>query len=410
MSSGSYGNNGDPEEGLGDRPIHMGAWEKFQLGWLDFALVLPGQSQTVRLGPAARDTSDTQAAIALLPDREVTIDLGDPHTGPDFFYSDQGNDLDNTMLTAKPAGGTTLTAQVRYEIEQDWDYAYAGYVNAAGSFVSLPTNLSTDTNPNGQNFGHGITGTSNGDWVPLTVDIATVPDGAQIGFRYWTDGAAVEQGFSADVVAVDGTEIPAAAWEFAGFRTTTGTETRQFFNAYIAENRAYVGYDAGLQNGPYNFGDPARPNWAERLPYQDGLLISYWNEQYQDNNVGDHPGAGLILPVDARPQLMYEPTDDEPDNGPTGEIWRSRIQSFDSTFGLQKVDSVTLHDPDSGVADQYGGSAAVPLFDDRKDWYVEAGSRPDADGWAGVDVPKTGTTIRVAAVSASGQTMQIRIN
>jgi immune inhibitor A len=410
MSSGSYGNNGDPEEGLGDRPIHMGAWEKFQLGWLDFALVLPGQSQTVRLGPAARDTSDTQAAIALLPDREVTIDLGDPHTGPDFFYSDQGNDLDNTMLTAKPAGGTTLTAQVRYEIEQDWDYAYAGYVNAAGSFVSLPTNLSTDTNPNGQNFGHGITGTSNGDWVPLTVDIATVPDGAQIGFRYWTDGAAVEQGFSADVVAVDGTEIPAAEWEFAGFRTTTGTETRQFFNAYIAENRAYVGYDAGLQNGPYNFGDPARPNWAERLPYQDGLLISYWNEQYQDNNVGDHPGAGLILPVDARPQLMYEPTDDEPDNGPTGEIWRSRIQSFDSTFGLQKVDSVTLHDPDSGEADQYGGSAAVPLFDDRKDWYVEAGSRPDADGWAGVDVPKTGTTIRVAAVSASGQTMQIRIN
>ena len=32
MSSGSYGNSGNPEDGIGTKPIHIGSWEKFQLG------------------------------------------------------------------------------------------------------------------------------------------------------------------------------------------------------------------------------------------------------------------------------------------------------------------------------------------------------------------------------------------
>ena len=53
--------------------------------------------------------------------------------------------------------------------------------------------------------------------------------------------------------------------------------TRYFFNAYVGENRQYLGYDAGLQTGPYNFGGTIGPNWAERFPYQDGLLVWYWD-------------------------------------------------------------------------------------------------------------------------------------
>jgi immune inhibitor A len=43
MSSGSYGNSGRPEDGIGTRPIPMGAWEKLQLGWLYYQQVEPGK-------------------------------------------------------------------------------------------------------------------------------------------------------------------------------------------------------------------------------------------------------------------------------------------------------------------------------------------------------------------------------
>jgi immune inhibitor A len=344
--------------------------------------------------------------IAVLPDKVVTTNIGAPFEGADFWHSGTGDNLDNTMLAPLPAGATTLTAKVRYQIEQDWDYAYAGYV-VDGTFTPLTTNLSTATDPHGQNFGHGITGSTSGQWVDLTADISKVPAGAQVGFRYWTDGAATEPGFSVDAVSLGGT--PVTTWTLDGFSTTTGSATQSFFNAYIAENRAYVGYDAGLKAGPYNFGDPSRPDWAERLPYQDGLLISYWNEQYTDNSVGAHPGGGLILPVDAHAALLYEPTADE--SKTVGrESWRPRIQSYDSTFGLERTDKITLHDPDTGVARTYGGLQAVPTFDDTKDWYVEAGSMPDANGWTGVDVPKTGTKITVVGTSASNAFMQVRLN
>ncbi|TFV53747.1 immune inhibitor A domain-containing protein [Blastococcus sp. TF02A_35] len=408
MSSGSYGNSGRPEDGIGTKPIHMGAWEKLQLGWLDYEVVRYGQKTEVKLGPATHTTDAAQAVIALLPDREVTVDLGAPFEGADYWYSGNGNDVDHSMLAPLPAGATTLTAKARYAIEEDWDYAYAVYSTDGGStFTTLPTNRSTGTDPNGQNFGNGITGSTGGQWVDLTADLAGVPAGALVGFRYWTDGAAVEQGLAVDAVAFGGT--PVTDWTLDGFTVTTGKATESHFNAYIAENRAYTGYDAGLRTGPYNFGDPSRPDWAEHLPYQDGLLISYWNEQYEDNSVGAHPGGGLVLPVDAHPELLYEPTADEGQRG-NHEMWRPRVQSYDSTFGLDATDRVTLHDPDTGVAKTYGGLKAVPTFDDRKDWYVEPGSKPDASGWTGVDVPRTGTKITVAGVSADRTFMQVRFN
>jgi immune inhibitor A len=407
MSSGSYASSGEPADGIGTRPVHMGAWEKLQLGWLDYELVLPGERLTTRLGPSTTTTRQAQALVVVLPDREVTTDIGDPFEGADFWYSGAGDDLDHTMLTARPAGATTLTAKVRYQIEQDWDYAYVGY-EQDGVFTPLPTNLSTTDDPNGQNAGSGITGSTDGQWVDLTADIGAVPDGARVGFRYWTDGAATEPGLQVDAVSLGGT--PVTDWALDGFTLTTGTATESFFNAYIAEYRTYTGYDAGLRTGPYNFGDPTRPDWAERLPYQDGLLVHYWNTQYADNNVGDHPGAGLVLPVDAHPGLLYEPTDDEGEDRTDGESFRPRVQSSDSTFGRQATDRITLHDPDTGVAGTYGGLPAVPTFDDTQDWYVAPGEQADANGWTGVDVPKTGTRITVVSTGAQDTFVQVRVN
>ena len=70
----------------------------------------------------------------------------------------------------------------------------------------------------------------------------------------------------------------------------------------------YDGYDASLRTA-YNFGFlNTRPDWVETYPYQNGLLVSYWDESQTDNNVGDHSCSGLILPVDAHPTATSGPT------------------------------------------------------------------------------------------------------
>ena len=99
---------------------------------------------------------------------------------------------------------------------------------------------------------------------------------------------------------------------------TTGTETSFHFNAYVAENRQYDGYDRSLRTA-YNFGFlNTRPDWVEHYPYQDGAADQLLGRAFNDNNVGDHPGGGLILPVDAHPS---------PQHWADGQFMRQRIQS-----------------------------------------------------------------------------------
>jgi immune inhibitor A len=398
MSSGSYGNDGKPEDGIGNEPFHMNAWDKFQLGWLNYAAVFPGGKKAdLKVGPAETNTKQAQAAIVVLPDKQVTIELGAPFAGDKYYYSGSGNDLDVSMTksVSLPAGAT-LNAKVRYSIEQNWDYAYL-IVN--GNPVA--TNLSTNTNPNGQNFGNGITGSSGGNWVDLTANLSSYAgQTVTIGFRYWTDGAAVESGFQVDDITVAGQTYGAEAddgFTLNGFRVTSGTETQGYFNAYIAENRQYLGYDAGLRTGPYNFGGTVGPNWAERFPYQDGLLIWYWDTSYSDNNVGDHPGAGLILPVDAHPAPLH---------WADGSVMRPRLQSFDATFTLAPTDKITLHN--GGVPVTIPSQPGVSVFNDSNSYWVasDPGDAPNNGryqaSWNSVKVPNTGTQIRLKSLTPGG--------
>jgi immune inhibitor A len=415
-SSGSYGNNGDPAEGIGDRPFHASAWDKLVLGWLNYDATFPGdKKKEVKLGPAESNTKQAQAEIVVLPDKQVTVNLGSPYAGANYYYSGTGNNLDTSMTRSVtlPTGTVALSAQVRYNIEQDWDYAYLT-VNG----TSVHTNLSTSTSPNGQNLGEGITGVNTG-WTTLTADLsAYAGQTVQLGFRYWTDGAqqgtpgqSTVPGLQIDDIAItslptDGAEA-AAGWTFSpasgGFRVTSGSETQSYFNAYVAENRQYLGYDAGLKAGPYNFGGTVGANWAERFPYQDGMLVWYWDESQGDNNVGDHPGSGLILPVDAHPAPLH---------WADGSVMRPRIQSFDATFSLDATDAFTLHS--GGTPADISSQPGVSTFDDSKSYYVASDPGDAAGGgryqasWNSVTTPSTGTQIRIQSQTPGGF-MQIQV-
>ncbi|RYB96170.1 M6 family metalloprotease domain-containing protein [Nocardioides glacieisoli] len=420
MSSGS--NIGDGGDTIGDAPTDMGAWELFQLGWLDaqgdqgpfYEVVRPGEKSTVRLGKNVPATNKAkQAIIATLPDKEVPLELGAPAPdgGTKYFWSDQGDNLNNTM-TKTGITGTDLTASVRYDIEEDWDYAFLEASTDGGTtWTPVTTNLS-DTSGDQSGFNTsltGITGTT-ATWSSLT---ATLPAGTNaVRFRYQTDGAFVLSGFQVDNINVGGTVIGTAeneneGWTFDGFRTTTGSEIQEFFNAYIAENRQYDGYDTSLASA-YNFSFPVtKPDLVETYPYQNGMLINYWDSSQADNNVGDHPGEGLILPVDANPQFGH---------WSDKTLLRPRILSYDSTFSLERTDAITLKrevdiNKDGKITGAELESASIaskpanPLFDDTRTYWFNSdehgatGSHPGRyqPGWYSVDVPKTGTTLRVTA-------------
>ena len=398
MSSGSWLSDGTVD--IGSRPGHLGAWEKFQLGWLNYEVAFAGALSEHKLGPAETNTKQAQGLFVVLPQKEVVSNIGTPFAGDNFYYSGAGNNLDNFMFKSfnLPAG-SSLSAMVNFEIEVDWDYAYVVVSSDGGAtWTSAPTNFSTDTDPNGQNFGHGITGDSNG-WQALTADLSAFTGDVLLGFRYWTDGAVVERGLMIDEISVNGSAPDGAesdaGWTFDGFRTSTGTEARLYNHYYVAEFRQYIGYDQGLRDGVYNFGfldNPLLGNFVEHFPYQDGLLISYWDTSQSNNNTPQHPGRGLILPIDAHPEAMYRAD---------GGVWRNRIQSYDSTFTLDATDALTLHW--NSQPSYHPSLPGVSVFDDRTLYY------DPANPWGSVMNPNTGTQIRIQGISAQGGFMQVQV-
>lgn len=393
MSSGSWLDTG--KDSIGNKPGHMGAWEKFQLGWLNYQVAVAGKASTFKLGPMEFNTKQAQGLFVILPKKPVTTVIGTPYAGSMFYYSGSGDYLDNSMTKSVtlPAGTVSLTAKVRYNIELDWDYAY---LTVNGNPVQ--TNLSTSTDPNGQNYGFGITGVQN-TWTDLTADLsAYAGQTVTLGFRYWTDANTGGYGFMVDELNItglptDGAEAD-AGWTFKGFRTSTGTETALFNHYYVAEYRTYKGYDNVLKTGPYQFGYTGdKANFVDHFPYQDGLLINYWDTSQRNNNTKTHPGQGLVLPIDAHFDALKRSS---------GAVWRNRIQSYDATFTLDATDGIpNIHF--NNVLEPVPSLKAVSVFDDRT-LYWDA-----ANPWGSVKNPNTGTQIRVVGISSLGSFMQVEV-
>jgi immune inhibitor A len=390
---------------IGSKPPDFGPWDKLQLGWLDYEVVKVGQKKTLDLGPAEYNSAKPQAAVVVLPPKTVTTPLPTPPEGAKQWWSGKGDALNNTLTrqVTIPAGTATLSFSANWDIEDcgsdPCDYAYVE-VNDGGAngFVALPGSI---TNPA---EGNGIDGKSNG-WKAATFDLsAYAGKTVSLRFRYATDTAAGGIGFFADgiklvsgttTVFADGAESGLNGWTANGFSAVGASLTQSFANYYIAANRSYISYDQYLQTGPYQFGwVNTQLKRVEHFPYQTGVQIWYWDTSFSDNNTSVHFGGGLILPVDAHPDLVYRLD---------GQPWRPRIQGYDSPFSLAKADSFTLHN--NGAASYIRGKAGVPLFDDSRSYYAEDNA---ANVHYGVKVPNDGVKIRV--VSQDGTSARIRVN
>jgi immune inhibitor A len=391
MSSGSWVDEG--KDTIGNKPSHMGAWEKFQLGWLNYEVARAGLKSEHKLGPMEFNTKQAQGLFVILPQKPVTAHIADPYAGSYFYFSGSANNLRNTMTKAFTLGaGATLAAKVNYGIEVGYDYANViASTDGGATWQTVPTNLSTSSVE-----ANGIDGFSNG-WIDLNADLSAYTGNVLLGFRYSSDGGVNYDGFMIDDIQISGYPLDGAetdtGWTFTGFRVTTGTEDKLYSQYYVAEYRTYKGYDAGLKTGPYYFGYPAMPNFVDHFPYQDGLLIHLWDTSQADNNAKNHPGQGLLLPVDAHPDTLYRSD---------GVRWRNRIQTYDSTFTLDPTDAINnLHQ--AGVLQSIPSLPARPVFDDRNSYYDPTNPQ------GSVIVPVTGTQIRIQSVSAQNSFMQIQV-
>jgi immune inhibitor A len=136
---------------------------------------------------------------------------------------------------------------------------------------------------------------------------------------------------------------------------------------------------------------PGRPDFVEHFSYQQGLLISYWDTSQSDNNTSEHPGQGLVLPIDAHPEPLIRLD---------GQPWRSRVQVFDAPFSKLDAPSFTLHL--NGEPQNIKGQPANPFFSDVIGYY-----RPATTPNIGPVLPKAGVTMTVKKQQGTSMTVEI---
>ncbi|WP_284438209.1 immune inhibitor A domain-containing protein [Streptomyces sp. TUS-ST3] len=406
MSSGSWLGTG--KDSIGDLPGDMNAWDKLQLGWLDYEVAKAGKRSSHKLGVAEYNTKNPQALVVQLPKKPVTTEVTTPAQGATQWWSDTGDDLENTLtrtvdLTGKSAASLTLDGW--WDIEQDYDYLYAEVSTDGGANYTPIDGTSADGTaiPRDGSGKPALTGSVEA-YQKLTYPLnAYAGKKVSLRFRYATDGGTSLKGFAADEITVtaDGTalfsdnaESADTAWTAKGFRRVGASFTDEYAQYYIAENRQYVSYDKVLKVGPYNYGfSTTRPDWVEHYAYQNGLLIWKWDTSQKDDNTSAHPGRGLILPIDSHPTAL---------KWSDGTLMRNRIQAYDSTFSWYPTDGITLHKAD--VPTKIKSKPGVPVFDDGTSNYYDA-----TNPLAGVNITDTNTRIKIVKEPLNGSTITLQV-
>jgi immune inhibitor A len=149
--------------------------------------------------------------------------------------------MDSTLTKTIDLRGTAdpkLAFWTWFGIEADYDYAYVEVSTDGGShWTPLKTEASAATDPNGQNLGNGITGSSSGQtatgWTHLTADLSPYAGKqVQLRFQYVTDGNLNFGGFALDDIEISGLPIDEAetdnGWTTSGFIRSTNLVSQRF--------------------------------------------------------------------------------------------------------------------------------------------------------------------------------------
>jgi immune inhibitor A len=139
------------------------------------------------------------------------ISADQPAPGGAFWWSNRGDNIDTTLtrtvdLTQVKGQQATLNFSLWYDLEAGYDYGYVEVSTDGGKlWYPLPIQgVPSGGDPNGLNYGNGVTGSRNGtSWVPVSVDLsAYIGKKIQVRFESITDDVVNQQGMAVANVSI----------------------------------------------------------------------------------------------------------------------------------------------------------------------------------------------------------------
>jgi hypothetical protein len=225
---------------------------------------------------------------------------------------------------------------------------------AGSTFLQDTTGFLTDTNPNGNNLGWGLTGTDEGT---LQFDLsAYAGTTVELTLRYKTDAASTEAGWWVDNVMLDGAPVDnfsgaTGSGTFPGWTNSspgwfTVPTSMEYANYYLVEWRTMTKYDGKIHDTAYLHNN-VDPDVVSRIPYNmPAALIYYRNAKYsstyaQRGNYADPPSYGSkyqLLIVDQN----WDPVRLINGDGDYYGTFSGRISAYDAGLTLQDTEGFTI--------------------------------------------------------------------
>ena len=340
--------------GIGERGGDLGAWNKLQLGWLDYETVdARPDASTVDARPAGVQLRQAAGARGrTCRKKAVTTDLG--CTGRRARSS--GTAATATTSTTRSAATVTLPAGAG--VADASRPATTSRTAVRTRAVTTPTSRSTTARGSTADPGHRSPTPPRATASTALSAGVRAGDVRPVGVRRADDRPAVHATSPTAAVAGNGAALRrrhlrrrhrrhrpglhrrrrdrTPAGRSNGFSAVGATRHRPSTTTTTSPaHRSYVSYDQYLKTGPYYFGYlNTRPDFVDHYAYQQGLLISYWDTSYADNDTFAHPGIGRNLYIDAHPEPMTAS-----DGGPGGPGSRSTTRRS----GCSRTDRVQLH-------------------------------------------------------------------
>jgi len=327
---------------------------------------------------------NNQAIRVNLPDKKTPVNS--PAAGSFEYWGGQADEMDSNMVTDVDLTGknsATLTFDAWYDIEEQWDFAFAQVsVDDGKTWTSLGndhtrSDVVAEGYPTIIDSMPGFTGKSNG-WQAQSFDLSDYAGKKiKLRLRYATDWGTSLTGFFADNIKVvadgktlldDGGENTTSPFTLNKFTKMDGNKLTNHY--YLLEWRNHKGVDEGL--GHIKRG-------KSLMSYDGGLVVWYVDDSYTDNWTGLHPGDGFLGVVDAHLGSSIKLS--------TGTEAISRFQVADAAFGLNPTSGLDITYPTYTI--NFPSQPAVSLFDDNKSFFNTF--LPDA----GRTIPHYGLKVRV---------------
>ncbi|TFH65559.1 MAG: hypothetical protein E4G91_02025 [Candidatus Zixiibacteriota bacterium] len=241
----------------------------FQLYWHHSDQYNPAQSFEVwQMQDVARITDSLERQGPIWVEEGFTFATNSSHSTTHSYFSGNRSNIDTRLTTGQAlrvGDGDTLQFWTSYIISSGWDYGYVEIsIDGGSSWGSIPGSITTQDDPNGQNLGHGITGSSSG-WklakFPLT---QSVGQDILYRFRYVTDGSENNAGWYIDDI------YPAVLCTTSVMLTDTVTDST-FFVTDIEPGDNYYRVRAKDTENQFSSFSPiimARVSYNEQCPWQ----------------------------------------------------------------------------------------------------------------------------------------------